>query len=156
MIEVVLGQVKGTAVADEVLGFWASQSALSSDEAQRRLPEVICVLRDHDGRVGGVSSAFAADVPLIGNRRFWVYRNLLRSDLEEETEGLLRTTFHALEDRFDGSSGTPIGLVLVLASAGDRRRWPEVEWQDPPMLYAGYTADDQQVRVAYFAEADIA
>lgn len=139
--------------ADEVLAFWAARNALPADEAQRRLPEVVCVLR-LGGSVAGVSSAHPAEVGLIGARRFWVYRNLLAGEAAQQMPAMITATFNALASEFDGSRGSPIGLCVLLDEQ-ERRRRPEVEWSDPRMIYAGYLADGRQVRIAYFDGAVI-
>jgi hypothetical protein len=115
----------------------------------------VCVLRQ-DGEVAGVSSVYPAQVDLIGGRRFWIYRNLLRSDLGDRFPDMIRETFNALEAEFDGAPGSPIGLCVLIADPEERRRRPQVEWQDPRMIYAGYLDDGRQVRIAYFEGAEIA
>jgi hypothetical protein len=152
-IEVVRGRLdRGR--SDEVLAFWAAQSALPDTEAERRLPEVVCLLR-LDGALAGVSSVQAADVALIGGRRFWIYRHLLAAAAADRMPELIRATFNALEAEFDGSRGSPIGLCVLIGDPEERRRRPEAEWSDPRMIYAGYLGDGRQVRIAYFEHAEI-
>ena len=87
-IEVARGRL-GDAGADEVLRFWRAQNALTDDEARRRLAEVVCLIRlDHE--LAGVSSVHAADVGLIGGRRFWIYRNLLAPSVADQRPELIR------------------------------------------------------------------
>jgi hypothetical protein len=152
MIEVVRGRVDGP-VADQMLAFWERHGALSRDEARRRLPELVCVLRGNDGAIAGASSVLAAEVPLIGSRRFWIYRSLLPGDAAEEGPAMITATFNALDAEFDGRAGSPIGLCVLIADAAERRRRPEAEWSDPRMIYAGYLDDGRQVRIAYFEDA---
>jgi hypothetical protein len=154
MIEAVRGRLEPETEA-EILAFWAENAALSDEEARRRLAEVVCILRQ-DGQVAGVSSAYPAQVPIIGGRRFWIYRNLLRSDLGDQFPDMVRATFYALEPEFDGAKGSPIGVCALIADAEERRRRPQVEWEDPRMIYAGYLEDGRQVRIAYFEGAEIA
>jgi hypothetical protein len=142
------------ALADELLAFWAAHRALPEAEARRRLPEVVCVLRA-GGSVAGASSVHPADVPLIGGRRFWIYRSLLPGAAAEHWRSLIRATFAALEREFDGRPESPIGLCVLLATAAERSRAPEAEWSDPRMIYAGYLEDGRQVRIGYFDGAVI-
>lgn len=140
--------------ADELLSFWLQRRVLSGLEARRRLPEVVCMMR-RDGAVVGTSSAYAANVALIGNRRFWVYRNMLDESVADQTLAMIRSTFHALEAEFDGASGSPIGLC-VRAGPELRRSQPAAEWSEPRMFYAGYLPEGLQVRIAYFTGSVIA
>jgi hypothetical protein len=150
-IEVVRGR-RAEAWRDDVRAFWAQRGALSEAEAERRLPEVVCVMRRGDA-VAGVSSAFAADVPLIGGRRFWIDRHLLDDALADERPAMLQATFRALASDFDGDPASPIG-VCALLTGGEERLRPEAQWSDPPMIYAGYL-DGRQVRIGYFEGAQI-
>jgi hypothetical protein len=151
MIEVVRGGLEPS-TADELLAFWAERGALFGEDARRRLPEVVCVLR-RDGALAGASSVHVANVELIGGRRFWMYRDLL-SDVRDGP-AMLRSSFEALHEEFDGARGSPIGLCVLLPGPDERRRRPEAEWSDPRVMYAGYLSDGRQVRIAYFDGAVI-
>ena len=84
-----------------------------------------------------------------------MYRNVLDQIVAEQAPAMIRGTFDALAAEFDGASGSPVGLC-VLAGPDLRRQRPEAEWTDPRMLYAGYSPEGLQVRVAYFDGAVIA
>jgi hypothetical protein len=141
-------------MSDELLGFWLERRALSGLEARRRLPEVVCMLR-LDGALVGSSSAYAANLALIGGRRFWIYRQLLDEPVAAQSPAMIRATFAALQREFTGEGGAPVGLC-VLASPELRRGRPAAEWSDPRMFYAGYLPGGFQVRIAYFDGAVIA
>jgi GNAT superfamily N-acetyltransferase len=153
VVEVVRGRLDRTR-ANELLAFWAARHALAEDEARRRLPEVVCALR-LGGELVGACSVYAAEVPLIGRRRFWIYRSLLDPVVADQALAMMRAAFDALESGFDRAPDSPIGLCALIAGAEERRRRPEAVWSDPPMVYAGYLGDGRQVRIAYFGEADI-
>jgi hypothetical protein len=151
-IEVVRARLDES-IREEVLSFWAARNALTPEEAQRRLAEVVCVLK-LDGLLAGVSSVHTADVALIGGRRFWIYRNLLAAEAADQMPAMIAATFNALQGEFDRSPGAPIGLCALLDDQ-ERRLRPEAEWSDPRMIYAGYLGDGRQVRIAYFEGAVI-
>jgi hypothetical protein len=113
------------------------------------------VLR-RDGAVAGACSAYEAEVALIGNRRFWIYRSLLDQAVADQGPNMVRATFTALQDEFDGSSEAPIGLCLLLGPEERRLRSAEAVWPDPRMIYAGYLGDGREVRLGYFENALIA
>ena len=98
----------------------------------------------------GACSVYEADVALIGNRRFWVYRSLLDQAVADRAPDMVRTTFTALQDEFDGS---PIGLCLLLGPEERGHRTADAVWPDPRTFYAGYAGDGRQVRLAYFENA---
>jgi hypothetical protein len=105
--------------------------------------------------VVGSSSSYAANVAVVGGRRFWVYRHLLDDVVADQGPSMIRATFDVLGAEFDGSPGQPVGLCLLAGPAEWRRR-PEAEWSDPRMIYAGYVPEGLQVRIAYFEDALIA
>src|ERR1700761_6296652 len=107
-IEVVRGRLDRQR-ADELLSFWLERRGLTGLEARRRLPEVVCAIRV-DGALAGTSSAYAANIALIGGRRFWVYRNVLDQIVAEQAPAMIRGTFDALAAEFDGAAGSPVGL----------------------------------------------
>lgn len=150
-VEVVRGRLD-RAVADELLDFWARRGVLSGEKASARLPEVVCVLRIN-GRLAGACSVFAADVELIGKRRFWVYRSLLDDSVTDQEPAMVRATFDVLDaERRQGWQGEEFGLCLLLDSEALRRFPPDAEWRDPRFIYAGYLPDGRQVRIAYFTD----
>jgi hypothetical protein len=140
--------------AEAILAFWDTRGVLGGEAAQRRLAEVVCVLRDGDA-LAGVSSVYPADVEMIGGRRFWIYRNLLDPEVGDQFVPLVAATFDALAAEFDGTPGSPLGLCLLIGDPELRQRDRSVIWARPPMAFAGYLPDDRQVRIAYFPKARI-
>lgn len=155
-IEVVRGQLDD-ARAEQILSFWSEQGAIEGDAAQARLQEVVCVVLDQRDRVVGVNSVYDAPVPLIGNRRFWVYRRLVDPDVDEQVErAMIEETHQALEREFAaGDGGDPVGLCLLISDPEIMRRHPEAVWPGVGMMYAGYLEDGRQVRLGYFEGARI-
>jgi hypothetical protein len=104
----------------------------------------------------GVNSVYAAEVGLIGGRRFWIYRSLLAPEAAEAGPEMIRAAFAALEAEFDPTDGDhPLGLCILIAEREEMKRRPEAEWQDPRTFYAGYLGDGRQVRIAYFEDARV-
>jgi hypothetical protein len=153
-IEVVRGRTEGP-LAESLLAFWAAGGALSAEAGQARLAEVVCVLRGAGGEVGGISSAYPAELALVSGRRLWIYRSLSPGASGEDRDALLSATFGVLEAEFDAAPGAPLGLCALVAGAAERRRRPEAVWVDPPMFHAGFVPDGRQARIAYFPDASI-
>ena len=153
-IETVRGDLTDETAA-EILAFWEERGVLSGDAAEKRLREVVCVLRAPDAAIAGVSSVYAEKVPLIGNRVFWVYRSLLDPAAAGHWIDLVRGAFKALGEKFDAEAGGPVGLCVLISDRDEMRRRPEAEWTDPRLLYTGYMPDGRQVRIGYFPGARI-
>lgn len=152
-IEVVRGRVAGE-LADEILRFWADQGALAEDAARERLNDVVCVARDDTGAIVGINSVYAAEVPLLGGRPFWMYRSFLLPQAAEAAAAMVVGAIRVLEAGYDPSREMPVGLCM-LVTPGDVPYNPEARWLWPPMLYAGRTQDGREARIHYFYGAGI-
>lgn len=148
MIDAVWGAIDES-LAREVQDFWAREANFTGPAARARLAEVVCVLR-HGTGVAGVSSAAIGDVPLLAGRRFWIFRALLAAAVGDQWRAMLAATYRELDRRHGAGAGAPEGLCVLLGEDAIRAD-PAAEWDDPRMIYAGYTPDRLQVRVAYFS-----
>ena len=118
--------------------------------------EVVCIVRDDSGRIVGSSSVDDARIPLIGNRRVWVFRRVLEPEVPAGTEPeLINATFDALAEERERVGGGPSGLCLLVTDRAVMRRLPEAVWPATRLLYAGYLADGTQVRLRWFEGASI-
>jgi hypothetical protein len=142
-------------VADELVGFWSEQGALSEAAARQRLAEVVCVLRDGEGAIAGVNSAYADRVELISGRRFWIYRSFIRPDLRDAGPEMIDAAFAALDEEFRATNEGPVGVCVLVTDRDEMRKRPEAVWPGTPFIYAGYTPERAQVRIAYFEGATI-
>jgi hypothetical protein len=153
-VEVVRGRLDERSER-EILAFWAANGALRGQAAQQRLPQVVCVARTPDGAIAGVNSVYDDNVFEIANRRFWVYRSFLLPQAKGAWMEMIRSAFRALESEFDPDSPGPIGLCIPIADRAEMRLYPEAEWEDPRIIYAGFDSDGRQLRIGYFEGARI-
>ena len=112
----------------ELLRFWSREGALEGPAALRRLPEVVCVLRDAAGEIVGVNSVYPQDLGLIGGRSFWVYRSLLLPTAASAEPQLIRASFAALKKEFEPAAPGPVGLCVLVADPAEMERRPEALW----------------------------
>ena len=142
--------------ADELIAFWSAHGALDEGEARRRLPEVVCVLRDATGAIVGVNSVYANVIGIIG-REFWIYRTFIAPGPGvAAAPAMVQAAFDALEAEHDPEGGGPVGLALLIDDPATISERPEAVWPEAGLMYAGYTDDLQQIRIAYFEQARIA
>jgi|GEM_PF-2136692 len=95
-------------------------------------------------------------VNLVGARRFWVYRGEHDPADFDAAERRLSAAFEALAADFDAEAGGPIGLCVPISSRTLLDAHPEAVWQRSQLMYAGYLAGGEQVRIRYFDDAPIA
>jgi hypothetical protein len=148
-IEIVRGRMSDER-ADQLLRFWSSEGAVEGEEARRRLDEVVCVLLAGAGEIAGVNSVHPQDVPLIGGRRFWIYRSRLLPSASESAQEMIGTAFAALEEEFEPTMAGPIGLCVLVDDRAEMERRPEAVWPETELMFAGYLDDGRQVRIRYF------
>ena len=93
------------------------------------MASVVCVLIDSSGEIAGVNSAVEDRVPLIGDRRFWVYRSFLTAEVGPDvTEAMIDAARAALEEGFDPAGDGPVGLFVAIADRALMRARPEAIW----------------------------
>jgi hypothetical protein len=153
-IEIVRGRLTD-ARAEQILGFWSREGALEGAAARERLADVVCVLLDPDGEVAGVNSVYRADLSLIGDRPFWVYRSFLPAAAAGASAEMIQAAFVALEAEFAPTAGAPIGLCVLVNDPAEIAEHPYAEWLWPWLVYAGWLEDGSQVRIRYFAGARV-
>ena len=142
-------------LSNRLVDFWVGHGVLGEAAARQRLAEVICVLFDRDGEIAGVNSAYAAQAPLVG-RSFWIYRRFLASAADAEAERLMiKAARDVLARQFSGAPDEPLGFCVLIQDRLTMERYPEAEWADVGMLFAGYTPEGVQVRIGYFEGARI-
>ena len=154
-IEAVWRRLEGDR-AEQLVRFWVGHGALDEAAARRRLGDVVCLLLDERGEIAGVNSVYDDRVPIVGNRRFWIYRMFLAPGTDPEAAtAMVAAARDELERHHSPGDGGPIGLCLLLADPELMRRHPEAFWPEARMIYAGYTPDGRQIRLGYFEEAVI-
>jgi hypothetical protein len=147
-IDVVRGRLSDER-AEQILRFWDEHGALDESTARERLQEVVCVLEDDSGALVGVNSVFDAEVPLVGDRRFWVYRSFVLPQATDAAPAMVHTATRALEVDFDPSVEGPVGVFLSLLP-GEISPSREAMWLWPPSTYAGRLEDGREGRIKYF------
>jgi hypothetical protein len=94
-------------------------------------------------------------LPLIGGRRFWVYR-ADPSPWDPEGEGPFNSAFETLQSTFLADRSGPPGVCVAVPDPEAVRARPEARWEATNLWYAGTGPDGTQLRIRYFREATIA
>lgn len=143
---------------DSILQMWARNGGPVGPEAQKRLNQLVLVIRDQAGEVMGVSTAFNAYIKQLRNH-FFIVRLMIAPEKQSPglSSHLLVLTRDFLEsvrsrDRVDD----PIGLVMLVEKARTANITSEAIWPTSKMVYIGNTAEGHHIRVYYFKGARIA
>jgi hypothetical protein len=153
-IEAVRGEL-GEERASQVVNFLSREASLERGAARQRLSEVVCLASDR-GRLVGVNSVHAKQVPLIGGRPFWIYRDYLSSDDSHgQWNRMFNAAFDVLAERFEQTGAGPVGVCVIVADPAEMERRPEAIWPDSDLMFAGYLENGSQLRIRYFWGAAI-
>jgi hypothetical protein len=141
--------------AGEILGFLSREAGLNEEAAREWMSELVCVAVE-DERVVGVSSAHPVSLPLIGGRRFWLYRSVLAPHSDERWDAMFNSSFDVLREEFEESDGARVGVCALLDDLAEIKRASRAVWPETELMFAGYLDDDRQIRLRYFWGASIA
>ncbi len=106
--------------------------------------DVVCVVRDAAGELAGASVIRDTPFPGVRDRRLWTLE--LLGAAGDHSREVHAATWRALDAEYSGTG--PEGLLLI-----PDRPDPALEWADPRTIFAGYTQDGRDARIAYFSAA---
>ena len=139
----------------QILDLWSRHGVLGGAKAAQRLAEVAAVLVDDADEVVGVNSVAPERIEAIGGRWFWVYRRFVEPHAsDDDLLAMLAAAYDALSAEFDAEPSGPIGVCALVGDRDFLARQHEIAWANG-FLYAGYLADDRQLRIRYFEGASI-
>jgi hypothetical protein len=154
-IEVVRGR-RDAGLDDELVAFWTAHGALSEAVARARLEHVVCVLRDGGGSIVAANSVFDEPVPMLGGCRLWVYRSFAPSaEARAAADEMLAAARDALAAEFDPDSPGPIGICRLIRDREIIETRREPVWPVSELMFAGWSAGGEQLRVVYFEGAKV-
>lgn len=145
-------------ISDQVLEVWKSYGGPVGERAADRLKQLVFVVRDSDGRIGGLSTAFRTYVPQLRNH-FYAIRLMLVPDcrIPGLTSRLMVNTRDLLESIHapEGDDAT-IGVVTLVENPRLKEMRNEAVWPASRMVYVGNSKEGHHLRVYYFRGARIA
>jgi hypothetical protein len=143
--------------AAAIRAFWLEERAIAKDEEiARRLGEVVLHARAPDGRVAAVCTASTTTPPALGQPVYY-WRTFVGSAWR--TTKLVRALLNrscALLGDYARANGYPcIGILLELENArfGETLRRPV--WTNPDFVYLGRVIGGRELRIHYFADAEL-
>lgn len=140
----------------ELQQFWAGEGVPENQIAQR-MGIVRAVIRDALGTIVATGSAGPMQLPLIGDRTFWIFRHLApASPASECWERLLIAVYEQLNEEYlAGDRSGPVGVAVPTTDEELMARRDEPVWPGSEMMFAGHARTGEQVRVRYFDGATI-
>jgi hypothetical protein len=139
----------------DLVDLWVGEGALDLERARTRLPEVLHVACDRDGRPVGVSTAYLQHNAQLG-MDLWYFRAFVvaahrRSDLALTLA--LEGRDHLRERFVSGADVRAAGIVYEVQNGMLRRHFTEAVWPRTDFAFVGLTARGAPVRVHFFPGA---
>ena len=141
--------------AEEVLAFWERQGAMPSEEARRRVDEVLSVVVERDEGLVGLSTAYLQRSEQL-RMDLWYFRTFVAA-AHRHGHVATQLTFHnrdLLEHRFvSGEDTRAQGVAFELENEGVRRYYNIAVWPTAGFTYIGDNRRGDPIRVHYFPGA---
>jgi len=144
----------------ELIGFWTKHKAIGAEkDAAARAKQVVCIARDENGELVGVSTAHPRIVPRLRQPMYY-YRNFIAEGVRGQNLGreFLAQSKQALQD-YDLSLSKPLclGMIIELENKGLAAHRNEAEWKEPSFTFTfiGYSPKGLTLRVSYFEGAKL-
>lgn len=136
---------------------WRHYRALDGEVVlEQRSREIVVVIRNRAGEVGGVSTVRPIQAKAFNNHYFYEFRCFIAPPfsapgLDSMLTAKTRSFLETCED-----SGTKYkGLLMVIENEQIKAQRTKAIWHATGMVFAGYTAKGHHVRVGYFKNARI-
>jgi len=144
------------AIIKEIIELWTSNNLLpeGSDPA-KRAKQVVFVIRSHENKIIGISTAFPEYIKQLRNHAF-LFRCFILP--EHRYPGLLTKltviTRDFLQSIFEETDPPCIGMISIIQN--ERLNEYNKPWyKGGDMVFIGYTQDGLQMRMFYFDGATI-
>jgi hypothetical protein len=144
-------------VNQEVLAIWKQVGGLTDVEAEKRLHQLVFIVRDEHERIVGISTAYKAYIKQLKNY-LYAFRCMLVPDcrIPGLTSKLVVETRDFLESIHE-SEGTDkaIGIITLVENERIKQHRNEAVWPASKMVYIGNSKEGHHIRVYYFKGARI-
>ncbi|MDZ7650057.1 MAG: hypothetical protein U5K54_24645 [Cytophagales bacterium] len=141
----------------EIVKLWTHFAALQQSEAERRLSELVLLLKDKSGKVIGVSTVVKTLLPQIQNY-VYAYRSFILSEFRApalDTQMIVRTKNHLQEISIHDSDKKCVGIMVIVQNEILKAQWRQAVWLGADMIFIGNTPQGHPIRIGYFKNARI-
>lgn len=136
---------------------WRKYNALDGEEMiGRRSKQIVFVVKNQHGEVGGVSTVRPVQLAFLNNHFFYEFRCFVAPPFRAPgLDSLLALkTKEFLEGQKDSVSKFK-GLLMIIENDALRNQRTKAVWPASGMVFVGYTAQGHHIRVGYFKGARI-
>jgi hypothetical protein len=144
-------------LSKEIVKLWTEFAALQQPEAERRLSELVLVLKNKSGKVIGVSTVVKTLLPQIHNY-VYAYRCFILPEFRApalDTQMIVRTKNHLQEISELEMDKKCVGIMVIVQNETLKSQWRQAVWLGADMIFIGNTPQGHHIRVGYFKNARI-
>lgn len=146
-------------VREEVENLWRTYAKLPEEEIQKRIHELILVVK-FQGKIVGVSTAYIQPVKLLNNHDFAFYRNFVVSQFRIAglDFAITKESVATLEEAYPQTENQRVKGVITILENNDLKTSPTMKkavWVNVPFVFIGNTSAGHPIRVYYFKNARI-
>lgn len=141
----------------DVKNMWRRYRALDGEALmEKRSREIVFVIRNRQGDVGGVSTVRCVRAKMLDNHFFYEFRCFISPPFSAPglDSVLAAKTKTFLEERQRPESDIK-GLLMIIENEAIKKQRTKAVWPATEMVFAGYTGRGHHIRVGYFKGARI-
>lgn len=144
-------------MTSEVVEIWTKSAGIALTEAQRRIQELVMVVRNDSGKIVGLSTAVKTLFPQIQNH-VYAYRCFILPQYRApalDTQMIVRSKAVLEEVSLEDHHKRCVGIMVVVQNEILKRHWRQAVWPGADMIYVGDTPQGHHIRIGYFKGARI-
>jgi hypothetical protein len=160
MTSLVFENVWGNPSAPEVAKvqqLWRRHGVLKRDDViESRSRQIVFVVANRDGEVGGVSTARPIQGPFLNNNFFYEFRCFVVPSFRSPgLDSLLALKTKDFLETLPESGSKYKGIVMLIENEVLKKQRTKAVWPATGMVFAGYTSQGHHIRIGYFKGARI-
>ena len=144
----------GPELQAELARYWLENGAMTdAAKAAERAPQVVCIARG-EGRIVGVTTAYPRIVPLLRQPMYYLRMHIAQPARNQALSiPFVKASFDEIErQELAKEQLLCIGVILQLANERLAAHYNQAYWSQSKFVFAGYSRDNQQIRVRYFRD----
>jgi hypothetical protein len=136
---------------------WQKYRAVEGAELlEKRSKEIVYILRNETGEIGGVSTVRPVKAKLLNDNYFYEFRCFIAPPFRAPgLDTLLAVKTKSFLQDQEGSVSRIKGILMVIENESLKQQRTKAVWPASEMVFAGYTAQGHHVRIGYFKGARI-
>jgi hypothetical protein len=146
--------------ADDILkvkALWREYRAIEDESlVEKRTKEIVYVVKNETGDVGGVSTARQVQVRFLNNHFFYEFRCFIAPPFRSAgLDTALAVKTKSFLQELEGSGTKFKGMLMIIENEMLKKQRTKAVWPSSEMVFAGYSGKGHHLRVGYFKGARI-